>query len=198
MLVDGTLISDSNIIMSHIVSFYSTLLAAQPSSPLALCSNFWPASALISSDENLALFIPLSYAEIDEVVTASNSNSAPGPDGFSITFFKKFCPLLKGLVYSIIQGFCLGMVDISRLNYAILSLVPKVKGADSIHQFRPIALINNIAKFPSKGFAIRLSHVAHRVISPTQSAFIKGRFILDGIVGLHEIVHDLRVKSVRL
>lgn len=37
----------------------------------------------------------------------------------------------------------------------------------------------------------RLSPIAHRLIAPSQSAFIKGRFILDGILCLHEIVHDL-------
>lgn len=99
--------------------------------------------------------------------------------------------MLKHLVYAIIQGFCLGTVDISRLNYAVLSLIPKVKGVDCIRQFHPIALINNFSKFPSKAFATRFSPVAHSIIAPSQTAFIKGHFILDSIVSLHEIVHDL-------
>lgn len=94
------------------------------------------------------------------------------------------------------MGFCLGIVDISRLNYATISLIPKVKGADSICLFRPIALMNNIAKFPSKGFATRLSPVAHKVISQHQSTFIKGHFILDGILSLQEIVHDLKLNGM--
>lgn len=102
--------------------------------------------------------------------------------------------MLKHLVYTII-GFCLGTVDIARINYAVISLLPKVKGADSICLFRPIALINNIAKFPSKGFAMQLSPVAHKVIGQQQSAFIKGRFILDGFLSLHEILHDLKVRN---
>ena len=63
----------------------------------------------------------------------------------------------------------------------MLTLIPKVKGADLITQFRSIALINNIAKL--------------HTLSPFQSAFVKGRFILDGILCLHEIVHDLRVQG---
>src|ERR1041385_5054809 len=125
--------------------------------------------------------LPLSDEEIDTSVLSSNANSAPGPDGFSITFFQKFWASIRFLVYAIIQGFCLGTVDISRLNYATLSLIPKVKGAGNIKLFRPIALINNLAKFPSKAFASRLGPIAHKVINHNQSAFIKGRFILDSV-----------------
>jgi hypothetical protein len=35
-------------------------------------------------------------------------------------------------------------VDIARLNFGIITLIPKVKGADKIKQFRPITLINVI------------------------------------------------------
>lgn len=76
--------------------------------------------------------VPLSHAEIDEVVASSMSNSSPGPEGFSIPFFKKFWDVLKHLVYAIIQGSCLGTVDISRLNYAVISLIRKVKQVDCI------------------------------------------------------------------
>lgn len=67
-----------------------------------------------------------------------------------------------------------------------------------ISQFRSIALINNFAKIPAKGLATRVSPIAHRVISPFQSAFIEGRFILDGVLCLHEIVHDLRTKGTKV
>lgn len=37
----------------------------------------------------------------------------------------------------IINGFVLGQVDISRINFAIIALIPKIQGADKITQFRP-------------------------------------------------------------
>jgi hypothetical protein len=70
----------------------------------------------------------------------------------------------------------LGRIDIVRLNFGILSLIPKVPGADQITQFRPIALINVIFKIVSKAFATQLDPIAHRVINPFQTAFIKGNF----------------------
>jgi hypothetical protein len=95
------------------------------------------------------------------------------------------------LLLNILNEFALGRLDISRLNFGILSLIPKVPGADSIKQFRPIALINVIFKFISKAYAIRLSLVAHRTIYFAQTTFIKGRQILDGALALHEILDEL-------
>lgn len=99
---------------------------------------------------------------------------------------------------AVIQGFCLGTVDLSRMNYGILLLIPKVKGADSISQLRPISLINNFAKFLAKGLASRLPPIAHRVLSISHSTFVKGHFILDWILSLHEIVHDLRERNTKV
>ena len=41
----------------------------------------------------------------------------------------------------------------------------------------------------------RLSSIADKVVSPTQSAFLKGRNILEGVVILHETVHELHQKK---
>jgi hypothetical protein len=58
-------------------------------------------------------------------------------------------------------------MDVSRLNFGILYLLPKVVGAESIKQYRPIAIINVIFKFIAKAVANRLSPVAHRIIAPS-------------------------------
>jgi hypothetical protein len=100
-------------------------------------------------------------------------------------------------VLQILNDFALGRVDIARLNFGILSLIPKVPGAENIKQYRPIALINVIFKLVSKAFAVRLSPVAHRVISQAQTAFIKGRFIQDGPLALHGIIHELKTKKLQ-
>jgi hypothetical protein len=88
-------------------------------------------------------------------------------------------------------------VDIARLNFGIISLIPKVKGADDIKQFRPIALINVIFNFIAKTYAIRLGPLANRTIDRNQTALIKGRSLHEGVLALHEITHELRVKKLK-
>ena len=47
-------------------------------------------------------------------------------------------------------------VDISRLNYGIITILPKVKEANKIQQFRPICLLNCLYKLVTKTLTIRL------------------------------------------
>ncbi|KAE8800176.1 retrotransposon unclassified [Hordeum vulgare] len=70
-------------------------------------------------------------------------------------------------------------------------------GASGIRQFRPITVINVLARIFAKVCATRLSPVAERIAHPLQSAFLKGRRIHDGILALHEIVHEVASKGLK-
>jgi hypothetical protein len=135
--------------------------------------------------------------ELDQVLKETKTDTALGPDGLPVVFFKSFSDIVKPLVLQLLNGFALGLLDVSHLNFGILSLIPKVPGADDIKQFRPIALINVIFELISKAYAIRLSPIAHHVISTSQTSFIKGHLIHEGALALHEIVHELKVKKTR-
>jgi hypothetical protein len=53
----------------------------------------------------------------------------------------------------------------------------KHEGADQVKDFRPISLVHRFAKLVTKILANRLAKKLNEMISPNQSAFIKGRFI---------------------
>ena len=94
------------------------------------------------------------------------------------------------------NDFILGRIDISRLNFRVLTLIPKILGADTISQFHLITLINVIFKIIFKAFATCLDPFVNKTISANQIAFIKGRFILDGALALHEIVYEMKSKKL--
>lgn len=60
-----------------------------------------------------------------------------------------------------------------------------------MRKFRPISLLNCSFKIFSKMLTIRLNKVCQRLISEQQSAFLKGRYILESVVVAHEIVHSI-------
>ena len=79
----------------------------------------------------------------------------------------------------------------------VITLIPKVENANNVKLFRPICLLNVSFKIFTKLLMARLTTVADKIISPCQTAFIKGRYIMDGAVMLHEIVHELQTKKMR-
>jgi hypothetical protein len=84
-----------------------------------------------------------------------------------------------------------GNLELSRLNFAMISLIPKVDEAKSMKNFRPISLINCSFNIFSKVLTLRLGKIINRLVSPQQSAFIQGRYILESVVVAHELVHSL-------
>ena len=187
----GVLVSQDDI-SRHIYDFFLTLLVTAEGKVLRLRDDFWGEESRVSQAENDGLALTFSTQEIDEALGSMKCDTAPGPAGWPVIFFRRFWPALKDIFYDIINGFALGMVDISRLNYGVISLIPKVKGADSIKQYRPITLINVPFKICAKAYASRLAPVAQRVIHKSQTTFLKGRNILEGPIALTEIIHELK------
>jgi hypothetical protein len=80
------------------------------------------------------------------------------------------------------QDFHTGDLDLTRLNFALLTLIPKELGGRSMKKYRQISLCNCSFKIFSKVLTIRLGKIADRLISTQQSAFIGGRYILKSVV----------------
>jgi hypothetical protein len=94
------------------------------------------------------------------------------------------------------EDFYRGYLDLSRINYGIIVLLPILKEVVSIKQYMPICLLNVFYKISTKVLSIRLMEVANDVISETQTSFIKGRYIMEGVLSLHEVVHELRANKL--
>ena len=89
------------------------------------------------------------------------------------------------------------MLDVRRLNYGVITLVPKIQEANNIKQYRPICLLNVDYKGITKVLTNRFSPLAQTVIGSNQTRFVKGRNILEGVVVLHEIIHELKSTKKR-
>jgi mannosylglycoprotein endo-beta-mannosidase len=164
---DHGLISNPQEIMQHICELYIGLMGTDEPKFMSLSASCWTEYARTSVKENDQLAITFLVEDLEEIVKSMKTATAPGLYGFPMSFFKNCWHLVKDMLLQILNGFVLGMVDISRLNFGIISLIPKVSVADMIKPYRPIALINVIFKFVAKGFASILSPVAHQNISPT-------------------------------
>jgi len=82
------------------------------------------------------------------------------------------------------------------LNFGIITLLPKCQEAIKIQQYRPICLLNVSFKDFTKVATNRINFVVRKVIQPSQTAFLLGRYILEGVTILHETIHELHRKKL--
>jgi hypothetical protein len=86
---------------------------------------------------------------------------------------------------------------VSRLNYAVIILVPKEEDARTLKKYRPISLINRNFKIFSKVLNNRIEVLCGRLLAPNQIAFVRGKFILESVVSTHKIIHDAVKKKTK-
>jgi hypothetical protein len=141
------------------------------------------------------LIRPFTMEEVERALKEMRTETAPGPDGFLVVFYKKFLGVIKWWVIQMLEDFYYGKLNLSRLNYGIIVLIPKIKEVVNVKQFRPICLLNVFYKFFTKVLASRLTGVADDIISENQTTFITCRNILEGVLILHEVIHELSSKS---
>jgi hypothetical protein len=105
--------------------------------------------------------------------------------------------VLKWWIMQMMEDFYKGQLNLARLNYGIIILLPKLREVVNIRQYRPICLLNVFYKLFTKVLAIRLMEVADDVIRKSQTAFIKNRDILEVVVVLHEVIHEVSLRVRR-
>jgi hypothetical protein len=121
--------------------------------------------------------------EVWATIKALPSDKAPGPDGLTGRFYKVCLSLIKQDIMTAISTiWSRKMMGFSALNTAYITLLPKKEVAEHPKDFRPISLVHSFAKLVTKILANRLASKLNEMVSPNQSAFIKGRFIQDNFM----------------
>ena len=83
------------------------------------------------------------------------------------------------------NAFYHGELDLFRINFASVILVPKEENACTMKTSRPKCSY----KIFTKVLTNRINRVADMMISSNQTTFIKGRYIIESVVTAHEILH---------
>ena len=184
-------VTETKDLLSLATDYYKSLFGYEQKLDVKLGDNFWSKEERISLLENELLEAPFSKAEIKEAVFGSYSDGAPGPDGFSFMFYQHFWETIKGDLMELFSCFERDELDLARLNYDMITPIPKENEAKHLKKFRPISLINCSIKIFAKAMNNRLVKIADRLIASNQTAFIKGRFLLESVVAAHEIIHEV-------
>ena len=129
------------------------------------------------------------------------SDKAPGPDGINNGILKKTWKWTKDSCLEFVKEFfSLGTIP-KGMNSSFITLVPKKQDPIMMSDFRPISLINCSFKILSKVLSNRLKGVMHKIVSKSQSGFIKGRQISETILIANAIEHAMgkgKIKGIIL
>ncbi|GJR29733.1 RNA-directed DNA polymerase, eukaryota [Tanacetum coccineum] len=142
----------------------------------------------ITSDQNDVLEGEVSNEEVKKAVWDCGVDKAPGPDGFTFGFYRRYWKLIESDVVNAVKWFFLHGSIPKGGNSSFITLIPKIPNANMVKDFRPISLIGSVYKIVAKILANRLVTVLGDLVNEIQSAFVADRQILDGPFILNEIV----------
>jgi hypothetical protein len=105
---------------------------------------------LFTEDQNVILSKPIAKEEIDQLVQEMPNGKSPGPDGFTVEFFKAHWDVVKYDIYGVVEDSRHSASILKDLNATMITLIPKENESRTPDYYRPIALCNLVYKIISK------------------------------------------------
>jgi hypothetical protein len=170
----------------YITKYYKYLFGTSQENGLSLNESMVEGIPQLTFSEMEELMAEFREKEVRNTIFQMKHNKAPGPNGFPAEFFQIFWSLTKDDLMAMFRDFHLGNLPLFCLNFGVITLIPKEKEVRRIHQYRPICMLNVSLEIFTKVMAKRLESIACRITKSSQSAFLPGRYILEGVVVLHE------------
>jgi len=129
---DGHVIEGDENLLNHATEYYTELFGPVDDHNIHIDSSLWGELEQVSEEENQMLTRPFSEPKIKEALFQMEKNKAAGPDKIPIEFFQACWSIVKIDVAKIFEEFYNDTIDISRINYGIITLLPKVSEASKI------------------------------------------------------------------
>ncbi|GMI98280.1 hypothetical protein HRI_003497300 [Hibiscus trionum] len=187
--VGNVAIEDATIISKQFEQFFRKAFNCSNTIPVKnLCGGF----KKLNEDFALRLEGPFTQDEVWSVISSSDGPRAPGPDGFSLDFFKRYWRVLKADVMELFNEFFECNLSVERINQSFITLIPKVSAPENVEVYRPICLVGSLYKILAKVLAKRLAGVLKEVIGETQFAFLTGRQIVDCSLIANETINFIQ------
>ena len=138
---------------------------------------------------------PVSLAELSTALATMKKGKSSGSNGFTSGFFKHFWHYLGIFLFRTAkESINNGALPLSHRE-SIVTLIPQAgKPLNSLKDWRPISLLNVDFKIISSAITNRLKNVIQDTISPSQSAYIKGRFIGENSRLVYDVIESLKEK----
>ncbi|KAL0401935.1 UNVERIFIED_CONTAM: hypothetical protein Slati_4223400 [Sesamum latifolium] len=129
---------------------------------------------IVLEEEARLLLLPVTADEIKQAVFDIDETKAPGPDGYSLGFFKAAWPIVGREVMKAIMNFFATGRLLKQVNSTLISLIPKVNNPTVVAEFWPITCCNVLYKVITKILVQRMRGILDTLVSPSENAFVLG------------------------
>ena len=189
-------VTDQKRILNEMEMFYKTLYTSKETESADIWIDEIKQESdipQINDERNDELASELTKESLAQIIKSCPKNKAPGNDGlpkeFYVIFWNKIAELLLDALKESIEK---GEMSTSQ-KQSIIRLIPK-KDRDKqlIKNWRPLNLINSDTKFYTKWVAKKIIPSLNDVIHSNQAAYVKGRFIGEGIKTIEGVIHFIR------
>jgi len=138
---------------------------------------------------------PVTSEEVKEALLSCDVSKAPGYDGFNINCLRHVWPVI-GEEFSqyILQFFETGILS-PNVNTTWVTMIPKKKTVVEVKDYRPISMVGSVYKVIAKILSKRLRKFLPILVGESQTAFLRGRQILDGALIANEVVNWLKKRK---
>eukprot|EP00253_Pinus_taeda_P013228 PITA_13228 len=151
----------------------------------------------ITEEHNNKLEQDPTVEEIREATFSMQQDKAPGPDGFTVAFYRQHWETIKKdfvrMVKKAFRNHKLG--DNTKSSH--IALIPKEANPKSFDRFRPISLCNVSYKIITKIIANKLKKFLPLLISENQGGFVPKRQIIDNVILIQEAIHSSHNRGER-
>jgi len=146
--------------------------------------------AILTENEKHELESGLTINELDKAMTKANMSSAPGIDGISNKFIKRFwvyfrLPLLKYSRYCYDHG---RLTDTFRT--AKIRLIPKKGDVSKIKNWRPISLLSCFYKIISRALTARLKKYIDKLTPLGQKGYSETRYCQEVLIEINDRIEE--------
>jgi hypothetical protein len=119
-------------LFEHATSFYKDLFGPIDDTGIRLRDDIWLEDEKLNNFDIVDMDRRFSLEEIKEVVDHMEKNKAAGPDGFPIEFYQHCWDIIKFDIMQVFDDLHEHRIILDRINYGIITLVPKSDDADII------------------------------------------------------------------
>uniref|UniRef100_A0A803SLD7 Reverse transcriptase domain-containing protein n=1 Tax=Anolis carolinensis TaxID=28377 RepID=A0A803SLD7_ANOCA len=187
---DGRCYQTDKEILKQFENFYKTLYKKDQIKKVDIMQYLGGKNLQKITDEQRELLNkPVDEEEIKKAIRKMDPNKAPGPDGFSVTYYRTFeeelIPRLKKLINNILNE---GKLP-NTWTEANITVIHKEKtDPTNVKNYRPISLLNVDYKIFTNILAGRMKEFLGNCIKEEQTGFLPNRLLKDNVRTVIDIV----------